>query len=175
MPTQLHVLPLDQPALPSLAGWLLSHREGQEPHALAETLVLLPSHRACEQLRHALLDAAETRSLLLPWITTPSRLASELADFLGLESEHLPADELRSLLLAPRLSTQSWLAERPEAAPGLAAELIEVFDDVRKAGCEDRVLEGTHDDDLMSHVEDGGEAVLASDLEYIRQGWRLYR
>lgn len=170
-----HTQPLSRPTLPTLAEWLLAHAAGPRPEDLARTLVLLPSHRAAGQLGHALMDAAGGQPLLLPWITTPARLADELADLLGLDDGGLVADELRSLVLAPQLARQPWLQDRPEAADGLAAELVALFDDVRLAGRTGPVLDGRDDDHLLSLAESGGEAVLQSDLRRIRESWRLYR
>lgn len=175
MPATLHPIPVSAPTLPLLARWLLGHRPGHDPADLADVLVLLPSQRACEQLRHALLDAAPTPSLLLPWLTTPGRLASELADLQGLVTEDLPPADLRSLLLAPSLASQPWLAHRPEAAAGLAAELVTLFDDVRLAGRDDLILAGADDDAVLRHAESGSEAVVLGDLARIREAWGLYR
>ena len=88
MPITLHTLPLSAPTLPSLANWLLEMPADASPEALADVLVLLPSQRACTQLQHALVDGSPNGALLLPWITTPARLADELAELLGLA----PAD-----------------------------------------------------------------------------------
>jgi len=176
MSATLHPIPVSAPTLPLLARWLLGHRPGRDPADLADVLVLLPSQRACEQLRHDLLDAAPTPSLLLPWLTTPGRLASELADLQGLVAEDLPPADLRALLLAPSLARQPWLEHRPEAATGLAAELITLFDDVRLARLDDLILAGTGDiDAVLRHAEPGSEAVVLGDLARIREAWGLYR
>jgi len=175
MAANLHPLSLSRPMLPAVAEWLLTHATGPEPEDLADALVLLPSHRAGEQLRHALLEAAGGATLLLPWITTPTRLAAELAELQGLSDDSLPDPALRPLLLAPPLARQPWLQERPEAAAGLAAELVTLFDDVRRAGCGAAVLDGQDDDALLGLAEAGGEEVLLVDLEHIREGWRLFR
>ncbi|MEZ4386109.1 MAG: PD-(D/E)XK nuclease family protein [Candidatus Krumholzibacteriia bacterium] len=175
MPASLHTLPLSQPALPQLARWLHREAAGGDPADLAGALVLLPSQRACEQLRHALLEAAAGPALLLPWLTTPGRLAAELAALAGEAAADLPPADLRPLLLAPALAARPWLADRPEAAAGLAAELIAVFDDVRRAGRDDLILAGSDDEALLREAESGGEAVLEGDLARIREAWRLYR
>jgi len=175
MPLQLHPLPLREPALPTLARWLLAHRPGPAPEDLAGALVVLPSSRVCGQLAHALLDAAGTTALLLPRILTPARLADHLADLLGLDDADLPDPALRPLLLAPRLARLDWLRDRPEAAPGLAGELVALFDEVRLADRDPLVLAGRDDAALLRHVEEGGEEVLFGDLERIRVAWRAYR
>ncbi|MBD3221392.1 hypothetical protein GF314_09125 [bacterium] len=175
MPTTLDILPVDEPALPSLARWLLAHRPGPGPEDLADALVLLPSQRACGQLQHALLEASGEGALLLPWITTPGRLALELADLVGAASTDVEDPALRRLILAPALARLDWLRERPEAAGGLAAELVGLFDEVRFAGRASLLDGGTDDEALLRHVEAGGEHVLRTDLARIRQAWRLYR
>ncbi|HOX24642.1 MAG TPA: PD-(D/E)XK nuclease family protein [Candidatus Krumholzibacteria bacterium] len=175
MPLQLDPLPLGEPILPALSRWLLAHRPGPAPEDLASVLVLLPSSRACGQLAHALGEASSTAALLLPRILTPARLADHLADLLGLDGGDLPDPALRPLLLGPRLACLDWLRGRPEAAPGIAGELLALFDEVRLARQEDLVLAGRDDARVLGHAEEGGEDALLADLDKVRVAWRLYR
>jgi len=82
---------------------------------------------------------------------------------------------LRPLILAPRMAELAWLRDRPEAAPGLAAELVDLFDEVRLARREAWILEGSDDESLMQLAGPGAEDVLQTDLARIRDAWRLYR
>jgi len=175
MPLLLHRLPVDQPALPAVAAWLLAAGSDPAPEDLAQTLVLLPSSRACTQLGQALLEASGNDALLLPRILTPARLADHLASLLAVADESLPDAALRPLILAPRMAELAWLRDRPEAAPGLAAELVDLFDEVRLARREAWILEGSDDESLMQLAGPGAEDVLQTDLARIRDAWRLYR
>ena len=174
MPPVLHTLDLATPPLATVSRWLLDHRPGPAPEDLTDVLVLLPSQRACTTLQQALLEAADGPSLLLPRLTTPARLRADLAERFDLADPDLPDDSLRSLLLAPRLAALPWLQERPEAAVGLARELIALFDDLRLAA-DELVLSAAHDAELASLVQPGAETVLATDLARVREAWRLYR
>ena len=171
MPLSHHPLSLGEPALPVVARWLLDHGTEQLP----DTLVLLPSTRACQQLGLALIEAGDQEAILLPRVTTPTRLADHLADLLGLAADNVPDPALRPLLLAPRLADLDWLRDRPEAAPGLAAELMSLFDEIRLAGQVDHILEGSDDAALLALADDGADEVLQSDLDHIRLGWRHFR
>ncbi len=162
--------------MPALARWLLADGADATPDALADDLVLLPSSRAADALRHALLSTSAAEALLLPTITTPVRLADWLADQFSTTEVAADLDPaLRPLLLAPHLAATDWLRERPEAADGLAAELVRLFDEVRWAQCADLVLAGTADDRLDALVDETAVDVLQSDLRHLREAWRLYR
>jgi ATP-dependent helicase/nuclease subunit B len=175
MTVTLHRLPLADPALAGVARWLLERRPGPGSADLVSSLVLLPSSRACAQLGHALLEEAGAEALLLPRILTPARLADHLAELMGLDEAALPEAALRPLILAPRLAALPWLAERPEAAPGLAAELIALFDEVRLARREAWILEGRDDAALRRAAGAGADEVLDGDLARVREAWRIYR
>ncbi len=175
MPVSLHPLPLTEPALTAVARWLLDQPCARSAEDLAGAVVLLPSSRACGQLGHALLEVAGTEALLLPRILTPSRLADHLVELLGLADSTLPAAALRPLILAPRLARLPWLADRPEAAPGLAAELVTLFDEVRLACRDALILDGCDDALLQRAAGAGADEVLATDLSRIREAWAIYR
>ncbi len=175
MPLSTPTLPLAGPALPALARWLLSVCPATSPEDLADVLVLLPSTRTCGQLGQALVEASGQPALMLPRILTPGRLADQLADMLGLDEADDCQPALRSVLLAPLLARRNWLQDRPEAASGLAVELVQLFDEVRLAGCEAQVLEGADDEALLALADDGGADVLKVDLDRIRDAWTLYR
>ena len=67
-----------------------------------------------------------------------------------------------------------WLAERPEAAPGLAAELVTLFDEVRLARRDAWVLEGADDEALvracLAHFF-RQDASYAGFVELVREDW----
>jgi ATP-dependent helicase/nuclease subunit B len=182
MTVTLHRQPLDAPALPALARLVLPLADADDPAGLAGHLVLLPSSRACTQLGHALLDAASAdgrAALLLPRVTTPARLADHLADLLALPEPPLADPSLRAPVLAARLKGAPWLADRPEAAAGLAAEMVNLFDEVRLARRDAWLLDGADPDGLRAALgaAAAGEAatVLEEDLARVRDGWRWYR
>lgn len=179
MPLAVHTLPLASPALPCLARWLLPRLDTATPESNADALVLLPSQRACVQLAHALLEQSDRPALVLPRFATPGQFIAELADLADPAAAHrasdLPDLALRPLLLAPRLARLDWLRDRPEAAAGLAVELIALFDEVRLARLDAPVLDARDDASLRAGAEPGAEEVLQADLERIRAAWRLYR
>ena len=127
-----HDLPLDAPFPPGLARLLLEVCGDDLPSAL----VVLPAVRACGSLRHALLEASGADGLLLPRLTTPGRLAADLALRLGIDDAPAVPHRLRAAVLAPRLATVAWVRERPGAAAGLAEELVRLFDELRRHGLE---------------------------------------
>ncbi len=170
MPLFEHPLPLAGGALPALARWLLDL-----PGDLADALVILPSSRAAAATRHALLDACGGEALLLPTVTTPRQLADWLVAQHGLDEDDLPHESLRPLLLAPHLAATAWLAERPEAAAGLAEELVTLFDEVRWAGRASLVLAGEDDAQLLTFASPDAADILLDDLARVRLAWHLYR
>ena len=123
-----HTLPIHEPFLPGLARRLLDVCGDCLPRAL----VLLPSTRACESLRHALLEASGSDGLLLPRVTTPGSLVDDLADRLGDTSPVDVPGDLRAAVLAPRLSTLDWLQDQPGAAAGMAEQMVRLFDELRR-------------------------------------------
>ncbi len=175
MPWHLHHLPLSRPALPAVARWLLDRHADDDPLALAGARVLLPATRACAELGGALIEAAATPALLLPRAQTPAGLAAELAGLQGRSLDGLPDAALRPLLLAPHLARLDWLAHRPQAAPGLAAELIDLFDEVRLARCDALVLGGADDASLLAATDPAAAGVLEHDLARLREVWACYR
>ncbi|MBA4377969.1 MAG: hypothetical protein C0395_04855 [Gemmatimonas sp.] len=161
-----HDLPLDAPFTPGLARLLLEVCGDDLPSAL----VVLPAVRACGSLRHALLDASGADGLLLPRLTTPGRLAADLALRLGVDDAPTVPHRLRAAVLAPRLATTAWVRERPGAAAGLAEELVRLFDELRRHGLDPAGIDGDGEDDLGP----GGE-IMARDASRVAEAWRLHR
>ncbi len=157
-----HTLPIHEPFLPGLARRLLDVCGDCLPRAL----VLLPSTRACESLRHALLEASGSDGLLLPRVTTPGSLVDDLADRLGDTSPVDVPGDLRAAVLAPRLSTLDWLQDQPGAAAGMAEQMVRLFDELRR-----------HELD-PGDLDDGGPAAAdrsRRDVARVSESWRLYR
>lgn len=157
-----HALPLHEPFLPGLARLLLDVCGERLPRAL----VLMPSTRACGSLRHALLEASGAEGLLLPNIETPSDLIRALALRLGDPAPAAVPHTLRAAVLAPALSRVDWLRDRAGAAAGMAAELVRIFDELRR-----------HDLD-PAELDDGGATapeLQIRDVARVREAWRLYR
>lgn len=138
-------------------------------------LVLLPSSRACRTLGHTLLESSGQKALLLPRILTPAQFEEELAMALGLDGGNVPGDRVRHLLLAHRLKDEPWLADRPESAPGLAREFVELFDEVRRHGLQERLLEGDGLPELVAIVGSKAADQQEAELERLHRVWDLYR
>ena len=160
-----HHVTLDQPFLSGLARLLLDMSDAGDPAGLSGTLVVLPAKRACDSLRHVLLEAADRPALLLPGMLTPRGLVNGLGDRLpGLAPASLPG-KLRAAVLAAAITGEPWLRDHPEAAPGMAEELIRLFDELRRHGL----------DPAVPDAPDESSPMLDQDLERVRRAWRLYR
>ena len=131
MPPHIRRIPFADNLLRCLAVDLLEALPGKDSGDLTGALVLLPSTRACRTLQHELLDESGRDTLLLPHIVTVAQWADEMVVHLGLAAAELPDDRVRPLILARKLMTLPWLRDNPESAPGLAAEFIGLFDEIR--------------------------------------------
>lgn len=138
-------------------------------------LVLLPSSRACRTLGHRLLEKSGAEAFLLPRILTVGQMEGELLLALGLDDAGLPGDRARSLLLAHRLQDEAWLADRKESAPGLAREYLDLFDEARRHGKLDALVDEGRRSDLS--ILAGAQAADQQEAELARIGrvWSLYR
>jgi ATP-dependent helicase/nuclease subunit B len=179
MPPRICRIPFADNLLRRLAEDLLAALPGAETGDLTGGLVLLPSSRACRTLQHELLDAAlrklDLGSLLLPRIVTVSQWADQMAMAIGLESADLPDDRVRPLILARKLMTLPWLAERRENAPGLAGEFIGFFDEVRLHGQENLLLDPQAKERVLEKAVPAEAEVVAEDLRRIHEVWACYR
>ncbi len=175
MDVQRHSVGLNHPLLPHLAAWLLEHTPRVGAGDLSDVLVLLPSVRAAASLQHRLLEASEREALLLPRITTPKHLAVDLALRLDPHASSLPPVELRAALFTPYLKHLSWVMEHPESAPGLADELVELFDTVRRHDLQAELLEGTPSTAARPSVNSVTDLLWQKDLERVQEAWRAYR
>src|SRR3712207_6838461 len=121
-------VPAHLPFLDALAAELL--RRPMED--LGDTLVLLPSRRACLSLRDALMRAAGRRALLLPRLQPVDELETdELLLDPQAELELLPAlPPLRRHLLLTKLVLAKNREIKHEQAIRLAGELMGFLDEV---------------------------------------------
>ncbi len=121
------------------AGLLARHRD--QPLALAETLMLLPTRRACRTLAEAFLRQSGGAALLLPRMVPLGDLdADELALAAGADVPPLLPARRRQLLLAQlvRRHQPDWpLAQ----CLNMAAELARLMDDITTEGADPARLE----------------------------------
>lgn len=145
----------NEPTLPALAKLLLEND-------LTKTLVLLPSVRGCASLRQHLINQSDKKAILLPEITTPALLVRTLAERLETTQQPEFPGHLRELVLAHELMELDWAKESKSSIPGIATELINLFDEMRTA------------DKKIEDINGDGE-LFKRDLSRVKDAWRLYR
>ncbi|MBT4292313.1 hypothetical protein HOD41_06435 [bacterium] len=146
----------DEPTLPALAKLLLEKD-------LTKTLVLLPSVRGCASLRQHLINQSDKKAILLPEITTPTLLVRTLAERLETTQQPEFPGHLRELVLAHELLEKlDWATESKSSIPGIATELVNLFDEMRTA------------DKKIEDINGDGE-LFARDLSRVQDAWSLYR
>ena len=137
-PPQVSTIAAGRPFLDTLAAGLL-HRAGDAPEALADTLVLLPTRRACRALVEAFLRVGDGRPLILPDIRPLGDVEEEalaLSFGAGAADLDLPPvmPEPRRRLLLARL-VAGWKGRQepvtPDQAVRLASELAHLLDEVQ--------------------------------------------
>lgn len=168
-------VPFAADLLARVADMLLAEVPRGDRGDLSAGLVLLPSVRACHDLRTAILERSGRDRLLLPRILTDGAWADELAAGLGLESDDLPDDGVRSLLLARRLGAVDWLAGGDAAAPGLAAAFVEFFDEARRHRVDGRLLRARDLEPVVELASPAEAETVAAEAARLREVWRLYR
>ena len=149
---KLFTIPAERPFLPSLAGHLLRLPAG----ALADHLILLPSRRACLELRDTFLAWSTAPALLLPRLQPVGEV--DLADLplplVADEVESPPAiDPLRRRLLLARL-VKAKAAMPDEQAIRLATSLAELLDLVQTERADLATLEALLPADLAEHWQE---------------------
>jgi hypothetical protein len=147
---QLLTIPAERPFLPSLAGGLLR----ETPERLADHLILLPSRRACLELRDTFLGLTTAPALLLPRLQPVGEV--DLGDLplpllADSDADHAPPiDALRRRLLLARLVKAR--ADMPdEQAIRLATALAELLDLVQTERCSLHRLDELIPDGLADH------------------------
>ena len=175
MTFEIHKSPFEKDLLNHLASDLQASLTEAKNNNFSDATVILPSSRACQTLGHVLLESQPFNTLLLPRTITMTQVMEELSVALGLSSKNYPDDVVRPLILAHHLRDESWLAGRPESAPGLAEEFVSLFDEVRLHGQSKEILEEGPLDDLTALVAPEAASDLESDLLRIRRVWEIYR
>lgn len=141
-------LPANRPFLPDLAQGLIE-RFGT---TLADTLVLMPSRRACLALRDAFLTHCGDGAMLLPRMQP---VADTGSGDLPVDSETLdlpPAiDPLRRQLLLARLVRAKQPDMTDEHAIRLAADLADLLDELQTEEIDLARLDGLIGDELADH------------------------
>ena len=179
MTCQLHQVPFAEPLLARLAADLTAQvRQGAIAPEFDGVQVLLPSQRACRTLEHLLLEASESAAMILPRLQTLEQWVADMALANGLATGNVPQDRNRALALAPRLGALP-LPVQPGSAPGLAAEFVRFFDQVRLCGRQAKVLtpqtESPQQDGEILWPGGAWDDVVARNLHLIAQVWHLYR
>ncbi len=132
----LHTIPPHVPFLDALARWWLEQR-GEDPLAVADGLILLPTRRAARALSDAFLRCANGRSLLLPRIGALGALDEAplaLAGALDLPPAVPDATRLAVLTrLVMALGGQHGAPTTADRAWPLAAELARLLDEAHRA------------------------------------------
>ncbi|MEN8006470.1 MAG: PD-(D/E)XK nuclease family protein [Candidatus Krumholzibacteriota bacterium] len=175
MPPRICHIPFSDNLLRRLAADLPADLPGTGTGNLTGALVILPSSRACRTLQHELLDESGRDTLLLPRIMTVTQWADEMAAGLGLTAADLPDDRVRPLILARKLMTLPWLRDNRESAPGLAAEFIGLFDEIRLHRRELLLLDPRGSDRVLEMSATAEAEIIAGDLRRIHEVWGHYR
>ena len=180
---QLFTIPAERPFLSSLAGCLLR----LPAEALADHLILLPSRRACLELRDTFLALSAAPALLLPRLQPVGEV--DLADLpLPLSVEAVegppPIDPLRRRLLLARL-VKAKASMPDEQAIRLATSLAELLDQVQTERVELSRLNDLLPGELADHwreiveflgiLDEAWPAILAEEGAVDPAAWRNAR
>ena len=151
--------------IPAAAGFLDALARGllarfPDPVTLAQATVLLPTRRACRELRHAFLRASEGRALLLPRLQPLGDVETEDLAFqdevAGPWTElPPPGPPLVRLLLLARLVARRFGEAAPRARDlALAAELARLLDQVETEGLDFDGLDRLVPEELSRHWQE---------------------
>jgi ATP-dependent helicase/nuclease subunit B len=153
----IFAIPAHRPFLPDLAAGLLA-RAGEDPLALARTLVLLPTRRAARGLRETFLPLAGRAALLLPRMGALAGLSVEEADELALPAlldlpPAVPAARRQAVLAAmvARIPRPAGGPATPDQAWRLAGALAAFLDEVALEGADLDALDGLVPENLARH------------------------
>ena len=161
---RVHTIDADRPFLPALVDGLLAW----DRELLADTLVLLPSRRACLAAREAFRRAAGGQPLLLPRLVPIGEPdEGELALDGAIELSLPPAiGPIRRRLLLTRLIRARDPTMAHEQAVRLAAELARFLDELHNEEVALDRLEGLAPETLAEHWQ---ESLVF--LRLLRDGW----
>src|ERR687891_1044272 len=143
-------IPPTLPFVDALAAGLLAEAGDDRP-ALAHTLVLLPTRRACRSLREAFVRQTDGRALLLPRIQPIGEVEADELLLAGAIDLALPPaiSSLRRQLLLTRLL--SAVTTRQEHALRLAGELALLLDELQTERVSLERLDTLVPDELAEH------------------------
>ncbi len=161
---RVHTVDADRPFLPTLVAGLLA----EERLPLADTLLLLPSRRACLAAREAFARTAGGRPLLLPRLVPigepdEGELALDPQSELALPPAIAP---IRRRLLLTRLIRAREPGMAHEQAIRLAAELARFLDELHNEEVDLAQLDRLVPADLAEHWQ---ESLVF--LRLLREGW----
>ena len=156
----------------TLAEMLIA-KNGGNPLKLAQTLILLPTRRACLTLNKAFLQKAGGKPVLLPRILPFTALGDEDAGFFfqGVSDEKLPkaVNPLERALLLTRLIMRRSQEDMPADKAFLLAKDLSVFlDEKTQYGVTTRMLEQIVPDNFATHWQE-----VLSFLKIVTENWPL--
>ncbi len=166
----LHSIPAHLPFLDTLAAWWLE-RQGPDPLAVADGLILLPTRRAARGLTDAFLRASAGRPLLLPRIVALGALDEAplaLAGMLDLPPAVPPATRLAVLTrLVMTLEGRHGAPGTADRAWPLAVELAALLDEAHRAeiSLHDRLPDAA----ALEHAEHWDRTIKFLDI--VTQAW----
>jgi len=158
MTSTVFTIPADFPFLEALAQGVIEKAGGLTPD-LARYLILLPTRRACRDLRETFLDLSKGKPLLLPRMQPLGDIDQEELD-LRLAGLHSATDIPDIPPAIPSLKRQIWLAKLIQArspeigheqALKLAASLAVLIDQVHTEDLDFSNLESIVPDTLSKH------------------------
>ncbi len=159
----------------TLADWLLALSYAQA----RDTCVLVPTRAAAEQLRRTVEDGAlstHQTAIVWPVLATRQDLYDEFASRLAARPKRLSPFEREVLLAAAcRAVTASGLTLPYEARPALVAEMLALYDQVRRLGRSIDDFERNFRDELEKEQDtDRGAARLLDQTTFLAAAYRAY-
>jgi len=150
----VYTIPPDRRFIDALAEGLWQ-KSGSDPLKLADSLVLLPTRRACRQLRAAFLRLIEAKATLLPRMKPIGEIDDEELYFSFNETSLLDIPfaitPLRRQLLLTQLIKKKENNIPLDQAAHLAAALAKLLDQVQIEHCDFANLEKLVPDNLAEH------------------------
>jgi ATP-dependent helicase/nuclease subunit B len=154
MSGRVFTIPPGLPFVDALASGILA-RSGDDPAALADTLVLLPTRRAVRALADAFLRVGARRAAILPRMVPIGDIDDDELDAAihGAEALTLPPAiaPLRRQILLARLILAQREKRSPAQAAKLAAELARLLDQVETEELSFHALDKLVDEEFAVH------------------------